>query len=70
MCFQGRGGFDFTLLFEDAILSIAPIALILCIAPLRIAYLWRRNRKVSTSLLLPAKLVSDDLDPLSITYCN
>jgi len=53
-----RGGFDFTLLFEDAILSIIPIALVLCVAPNRIGYLWRKKTKVSKSLLLPAKLVS------------
>ncbi|KAF2439489.1 hypothetical protein P171DRAFT_490190 [Karstenula rhodostoma CBS 690.94] len=53
-----RGGFDFTLLFEDAFLSIAPIALLLCIAPLRIGYLWQKSKKVSTSLLLPAKLLA------------
>ncbi|KAL5456081.1 hypothetical protein PMIN07_006814 [Paraphaeosphaeria minitans] len=53
-----RGGFDFTLLFEDAFLSIAPIALILCIAPLRIGYLWRKSKKTSASLLLPTKLIA------------
>jgi ATP-binding cassette subfamily C (CFTR/MRP) protein 1 len=52
-----RGGFDFTLLFEDAFLSITPLALVLCIAPFRIIYLLRKERKVSISLLLAAKLV-------------
>jgi ATP-binding cassette subfamily C (CFTR/MRP) protein 1 len=52
-----RGGFDFTLLFEESILSIAPIALILCVAPFRVFYLWRKGTKVKKSLLLPAKLV-------------
>ncbi|KAF2742355.1 P-loop containing nucleoside triphosphate hydrolase protein [Sporormia fimetaria CBS 119925] len=53
-----RGGFDFTLLFEDAILSIAPLALILCIAPFRIFYLWRKKTKVSGSVLLLVKLLT------------
>jgi ATP-binding cassette subfamily C (CFTR/MRP) protein 1 len=53
-----RGGFDFTLLFEEAILSVTPLVLILCVAPFRIFYLWRKQTKVSKSLLLPAKLVS------------
>ncbi|KAF2186291.1 canalicular multispecific organic anion transporter 1 [Zopfia rhizophila CBS 207.26] len=53
-----RGGFDFTLLFEETILSILPLALILCIAPFRIFYLWRKRTKVSRSLLLPAKLIA------------
>ncbi|KAF2276608.1 uncharacterized protein EI97DRAFT_377023 [Westerdykella ornata] len=53
-----RGGFDFTLLFEDTFLSIAPLALLLCIAPFRILFLWRKKTKVSRSLLLPAKLLA------------
>ncbi|KAF2267153.1 hypothetical protein CC78DRAFT_566318 [Lojkania enalia] len=53
-----RGGFDFTFLFEDAFLSIAPLALVLSIAPFRILYLWTKRSKVSGSLLLPVKLFS------------
>lgn len=53
-----RGGFDFTLLFEESILSITPIALLLCVAPFRIFYLWRKETKVKKSLLLPAKLIA------------
>lgn len=52
-----RGGFDFTLLFEEVFLSIVPIALLLGIAPFRIVYLWRKQTKVSKSLLLFVKLV-------------
>lgn len=54
-----RGGFDFTLLFEEAILSILPLALLLIIIPFRISYLVRRTIKVNRSLLLPTKLVCD-----------
>ena len=53
-----RGGFDFTLLFQESILSILPLVLLLGIAPLRIVYLIRRSIKVGKSVLLPTKLVS------------
>ncbi|ORY11757.1 hypothetical protein BCR34DRAFT_455438, partial [Clohesyomyces aquaticus] len=53
-----RGGFDFTLFFEDTILSILPLALILCILPFRVFYLWKKTTKVSRSLLLPTKLLT------------
>ncbi|KAF2020289.1 ABC transporter [Aaosphaeria arxii CBS 175.79] len=53
-----RGGFDFTLLFEDAFLSIAPLALLLLITPFRLLYLLKKPTKVSKSYLLPAKLLS------------
>jgi len=52
-----RGGFDFTLLFEEGILSILPLALLLIIIPFRISYLVPRTIKVDSSLLLPTKLV-------------
>ena len=53
-----RGGFDFTLLFEDSILSILPLALLLLVAPFRISYLFRRAIKVDPSSWLASKLVS------------
>lgn len=52
-----RGGFDFTLLFEESILSILPLVLLLGIIPLRILYLVRRSIKVEKGVLLPTKLV-------------
>ncbi|PMD29625.1 hypothetical protein L207DRAFT_615485 [Hyaloscypha variabilis F] len=52
-----RGGFDFTLLFEDTILSILPISLVLLVAPSRLYYLLRRQTKVTWSPLLPLKLI-------------
>ena len=51
------GGFDFVLLFEETILSILPLILILSIAPFRIIYLWRKQTKVRISKLLYIKLV-------------
>ncbi len=53
-----RGGFDFTLLFEETILVILPVVIILMVAPFRIFYLLKRRTKVTTSWLLISKLVS------------
>ncbi|KAL3441173.1 P-loop containing nucleoside triphosphate hydrolase protein [Aspergillus insuetus] len=44
-----RGGFDFTMLFEEMVLSILPIALAILIAPLRIYSLIRTGSKVEPS---------------------
>ena len=52
-----RGGFDFTLLFEETILSILPLVVLLAVVPYRVYYLWRRDIKVTGGLLLPVKLV-------------
>lgn len=52
-----RGGFDFTLLFEETILTLLPLALILLIAPVRIFYLSRKDKKVVQTRLLSCKLV-------------
>lgn len=52
-----RGGFDFTLLFEESLLSILPLCLLLAVVPFRVVYLFRRTIKVNRSLLLPSKLV-------------
>jgi len=53
-----RGGFDFTLKFEEIVITVLPLAALLLVAPFRILYLWRRSIKVTRSFLLPAKLVS------------
>lgn len=58
-----RGSFDFTLLFEEAFLSILPLALILSVSPFRILYLWRKQTKLRKSKLLFLKIVS-----LNYTY--
>lgn len=52
-----RGGFDFTLLFEESILSLLPIIIVLLVAPFRIFYLFKKENKLSTSKLLFTKLV-------------
>lgn len=52
-----RGGFDFTLMFEETILSILPLVILFLVVPLRTGYLIRRGVKVNWSRLLPFKLV-------------
>jgi ATP-binding cassette subfamily C (CFTR/MRP) protein 1 len=49
--------FDFTLLFEETILSIGPSALLLLLIPPRILQLWKASRKVTGSYLQTAKTV-------------
>lgn len=53
-----RGGFDFSLLFEESILGILPMTLILITIPLRVWQLSQKRRKVVGSWMLPVKLVS------------
>lgn len=59
-----RGGFDFTLLFEESILSLLPLLLLLGIVPLRILYLFKRSLKVTGRALLLSKLVCNYVEPL------
>jgi len=54
----GRQNFDFTLLFEDTILSILPSSILLVVVPVRIAQLWHASRKVMRSSLQTIKIVS------------
>ncbi|KAH7410668.1 putative ATP-binding cassette transporter [Cadophora sp. MPI-SDFR-AT-0126] len=49
--------FDFTPLFENAFLSIAPSAFLLLILPFRLLSLRKESRKVSRSLLQENKLI-------------
>ena len=52
-----RDSFDFTLLFEEAILCIVPFVILLLITPLRLLHLHRERSKVVESRLLLFKLV-------------
>ncbi|KAJ5924064.1 hypothetical protein N7466_008251 [Penicillium verhagenii] len=52
-----RGGFDFTVLFESAILNIVPAACFLLLAPLRIFHLSRQPQKVLSSPIRAATLL-------------
>ncbi|KAL3488090.1 P-loop containing nucleoside triphosphate hydrolase protein [Aspergillus germanicus] len=51
-----RGGFDFSLLFEEVILGALPLAIIVLILPWRIWHLFQKPRKVVPSTLKYAKL--------------
>ena len=52
-----RGGFDFTLFFEETVLSILPLGLVLLVVPLRVAFLLRKSVKVKRSAHIAFKLV-------------
>lgn len=52
------GVFDFTLLFEQSILSLLPTALFILVTPLRVLPLVKRANCVEGSWLLWAKCVS------------
>jgi hypothetical protein len=49
-----RGGFDFTLLFEEAILTLVPVGILLVVLPPRVWYLSRRVKKVAAGKRSPA----------------
>ena len=53
-----RRQFDFTLLFEQSVLSIAPSALFICLISLRVAQLYRVDRKTLSNTLRNVKLVT------------
>ncbi|KAF4215006.1 hypothetical protein CNMCM8980_008885 [Aspergillus fumigatiaffinis] len=53
-----RGGFDFSLLFEELILGILPLGIVLIIAPFRLYHLFRRQAKVVASWFLWAKITA------------
>ena len=56
-----RDGFDFTLLFEQAILSMAPSALVLAASAYRLRVLYRQPSKTISAASVPwvtAKQVS------------
>lgn len=52
-----RGGFDFTLLFEETILSIPLLAIFILILPFRTLQLYKNDKKVVRSPLQLYKLV-------------
>ena len=53
-----RGGFDFTLLFEQSILSIAPSVIFLTFIPVTIIRLIRTNVKTLPNRIIALKSVS------------
>lgn len=57
-----RGNFDFTLLFEESILTILPLSLLLVFVPFRLLYLFRKQKKVNDGPLVHLKLVGSLLE--------
>ncbi len=53
-----RGGFDLTVLFEESILTLAPIGLIILASPFHIHRLLKKEKKVVPNALGVLKLVS------------
>jgi hypothetical protein len=68
--YRCRGGLDFTLFFEETILTILPLALVLCISPFRILYLSKRSVKVNKGILLYVKWVSTNGLVATILYIH
>lgn len=52
-----RSGFDFSLLFEELILGVLPLGVVLLLVPFRVGHLLGRPRKVVASWLAWAKTV-------------
>lgn len=66
-----RGGFDFSLLFEESILIILPSALLLILAPLRLFLLRRKGEALNGGRLYLFKAVSvapGDLSAVSFRF--
>lgn len=62
-----RGGFDFTLVFEQSIFVLAPGCVLLLLAPFRLAFLLRRPQShdvVKPGKLRVAKLVSGPISDI------
>lgn len=53
-----RGGFDFTLVFEQSIFVLVPGCIMILVAPFRLAVLLKRPHQVQPGKLRVAKLVS------------
>ena len=56
-----RQGFDFTLLFEQTVLSIPPACLLIILAPWRISRLLKSSIKTQSSPIRSAKTVCSPL---------
>lgn len=64
-----RGGFDFTLLFEESILTIPLQCIFLLVLPICVLRLARSDVKVVTSALRPLKAVSPSGNPFHPLTC-
>lgn len=52
-----RGGYDFTILFEEAVFCLVPVLILLLALPLRLKSLFSRPRRVRVTKFHYAKLV-------------
>lgn len=52
-----RGGFDFTVTFEESFLSIGPTCLLVAMVPWRLLRIWGRTCRTNHSWLLEIKLI-------------
>ena len=64
------GSFDFTLNFEQSILSILPSALLLIISPLRLTFLFRKENHARGGCLLWTKLAVVTVLSSVSTHCS
>lgn len=64
------GGFDFTLLFEETVLSILPMSVVLLFLPVRIVHLFKSERKVYEGLLHNLKLVRELVNVTKTSVAN
>ena len=58
---QLKGNFDFTLLFEQSILTILPASIFIGVSPFIVTRLFRKPARVRSGVILWAKLVCGDL---------
>lgn len=65
-----RNNFDFTLLFEDAFLSLGPSILLVLIVPLRLAQLLKSTKKVNRGLLQLLKVVGFHLQHSLVPFLD
>ncbi|CVK96796.1 related to multidrug resistance-associated protein [Fusarium mangiferae] len=54
---QRAGVFDFTILFEQSILSLLPTGLFILLVPVRLSVLWNNERATKSKPLLWAKMI-------------
>src|SRR5277367_1742477 len=59
-----RGGFDFTLLFEESILTIPLLCIFILVLPFRMVQLVRTEKKVVSSPLRLYKMVRRPFQPI------
>lgn len=59
-----RGGFDFTLTFEESVLGLLPQVILLLLAPIRLMTLRRRRERIAKNSHLGFLKLVCPLDPI------